>query len=362
MITNTLNRIHFVATQASAICLFLLTSCHKESPTQPITYFGEFKDKIAFISVDDAAAITVADLYENAGTLSLHNSKKLTDGVVPEISNDRTWIAFVLVHQSLTPMRVNVDGSGLSSISLDAPVIPQDISISPDGKTVAMTISGWEGTYIGTAPSSGGHFQFVVGDTSRNYRLAAIQPAWSSDGNFIYFRWNDYANRFGHNMSSWKSYIARCDLHGNNITFISDTIQGQSNDQDPSVSPDGSHIAFTSMRSYPAEVITEIFCMKIDGSDVKRLTHGIPGVRQGNHYDQYTLDDAPRWTKDGAYIYFQRQTYTYDKSQAGYNLMRDIYIIKSDGSSFQCLSKNGTSALLKTSTRSCNMPGPTVAP
>jgi Tol biopolymer transport system component len=105
------------------------------------------------------------------------------------------------------------------------------------------------------------------------------------------------------------------------------------------------------MRSYPGEIIPEIFCMKIDGSDVKRLTHGIPGVRQGNHYDQYTMDNAPRWTRDGAYIYFQRQTYTYDNSQANYKLISDMYIMKPDGSSLQNLSNNGTSALLKTSTR-----------
>jgi dipeptidyl aminopeptidase/acylaminoacyl peptidase len=63
---------------------------------------------------------------------------------------------------------------------------------------------------------------------------------------------------------------------------------------DPQVSPDGEHIAFTigDVNYDQNKVITQIYVMKIDGSDQKQLTNGA------------TSSTAPRWSPDGKRIAF----------------------------------------------------------
>ena len=79
-------------------------------------------------------------------------------------------------------------------------------------------------------------------------------------------------------------------------------------DYNPQFSPDGLHIAFSSMRSGALE---EIWLALADGSGARQLTHG-PGTRQ-------TL---PAWSPDGRHIAFE---------STGANIGADIWVIPAVG-------------------------------
>ena len=79
-------------------------------------------------------------------------------------------------------------------------------------------------------------------------------------------------------------------------------------DYNPQFSPDGLHIAFSSMRS---GVLEEIWLASADGSGAQQLTHG-PGTRQ-------TL---PAWSPDGRHIAFE---------SIGANGRADIWVIPAAG-------------------------------
>ena len=129
------------------------------------------------------------------------------------------------------------------------------------------------------------------------------RPSWSPDGSRIAF---DSIR----NGQDYDIYVMSAD--GSDVTPLTDT---PSQDVFPAWSPDGSRIAFVSLRDEPdpagcyPDCNWEIYVMNADGSGVTRLTN------------DPAEDFGPTWSPDGARIAFDSYR------DGGYNL----YVMDADG-------------------------------
>ncbi len=120
---------------------------------------------------------------------------------------------------------------------------------------------------------------------------------------------------FGHEVSNWD--ILGSPLPSGNVV-PQPLITSIRNDQAPSFSPDGQHLAFNSARSG----YEEIWVSQADGSRARQLTHFNSG-----------LASSPRWSPDGLRIVF-------DATIAS---NRDIYVIQADGGVPQRITRESSS-------------------
>ena len=199
------------------------------------------------------------------------NVDQLTDrlGILtaPEVSPDGDSITFARAtgNTGSQPqiMIMNIDGS-------DAGNIPQilgwDPTWSPDGNQILF------------ASGSGGSVQlFVVNRNGNALRQVTNLPAirgrsdWSSDGQWI----------VTYSGPSWNRELYIMNADGSNVRQLTPT---GGNSQGPSFSPDGKWVVFTAyFDNYGDDHGCEIYVIRIDGTDLRRLTN--------NDYCDY----QPRW-------------------------------------------------------------------
>lgn len=143
-------------------------------------------------------------------------------------------------------------------------------------------------------------------------------PPYNPRVGYVWYVWNDYA-----------IYSAKRD--GSDLKLLTDS---KGYDAEPTVSPAGDRIVFTSTRDGDLE----LYSMKLDGSDVKRLTHS-PGYDGGAFFS---------W--DGKKIVWRAPNRddvdaAKEKALLARQMVKpsklEIWIMDADGSNKQMLTQNG---------------------
>jgi len=207
---------------------------------------------------------------------------------------------------------INADGTELTRLT-GSPAYEFDPSWSPDGRQIAYRSDRGDESEIWVMNADG---------TGQRRLTAGISPAWSPDGSTIayaspghdpypplsgisimnadgsgqhrvpntdggeYPSWSPDARRIAFNSNLTGDHVMHIvDLDGSNLVDLSRIGEGWQ----VQWSPDGHSILFTSHRDHPDDY-TDVYVMRPDGSDVRRLT--------GNR--AYT----PAWSPDGEHVVF----------------------------------------------------------
>ncbi len=172
------------------------------------------------------------------------------------LSNDQTA---AVLHNSI--LVLNADGSNRSTLFRDAEKSALGPVWSPQGDKIAFALGRFFQTALGPAVAdiaiirNDGTGLKMLTDGSGNYGF----PSWSPDGRQIVYR----------SSSNGKSSLMIIDIETGNVKALH---TGSDKDNFPAWSPAGDVIAFTSYRDGDYEIYT----IKPDGTGLKRLTNS-PG-------------------------------------------------------------------------------------
>ena len=231
-------------------------------------YYGSLAPDGQSVVYSSFRELNVYEIY----SLNLNNGSvdQLTDrlGVLtgPEVSPDGTSVTFVRGNPNTGNTQIMVmdrNGENAGTIPL---INGWDPTWSPDGNQILFA-SG----------VNGGVQLFVVNRDGKGLRQISNLPAirgrsdWSSDGQFI----------VTYSGPAWNREVYIMNADGSNARQL--TPSG-GNSQGPSFSPDGKWVAFTAyFDNYGDDHGCEIYIIRIDGTDLRRLTN--------NDYCDY----QPRW-------------------------------------------------------------------
>ena len=188
----------------------------------------------------------------------------------------------------------------------------RDPAWSPDGKRIVFA-SDRDKKFsddIYVMDADGGNPQNLTNDFNDD-RF----PSWSPDGKRIVF----VSHRVGHFIgdSGITSEIYVMDADGGNQQRLT---ENRKNDWNPSWSPDGKRIAFSSDGEGDLKNF-DIYVMDVDGGNQQRLTE--------NHHE----DSSPSWSPDGKRIAFSS-----NRKENRDNF--DIYVMDANGDNPQNLTNN----------------------
>ncbi|MEN9563761.1 MAG: hypothetical protein RIR73_2005 [Chloroflexota bacterium] len=194
--------------------------------------------------------------------------KQLTDRLGnlngPEISPDGSTVAFKLSTESSNQIWL-MDRDGMNPRPVPN-AFGWDPTWSPDGVFILFA-SDMQGLIQLYRVKTDGSELLKISD------LPAIRGRsdWSPDGQFI----------VTYSGAPWERDVYIMNADGSNARMLTPT---GGNSQGPSISPDGQWVAFTSYYdNYRVDNGCEIYIMRVNGSDVRRLT--------SNDYCDY----QPRW-------------------------------------------------------------------
>ena len=188
----------------------------------------------------------------------------------PSFSSDGQRLAYSVTHKSTLPggagegdiWTVNADGTETTRLTFDRELDELDPAFSPDGSKIAF-VSATPG-----GPASTRDILVVDADGSNPVNLTAANggagaedsdPSWSPDGSKIAF-----TSDRGGGAEIWVMGSGG----GNPTTLTS----ANGRDEQPAFSPDGTRIVFTARRGGS----TDLYTMNADGSAQTRLTDDAP--------------------------------------------------------------------------------------
>ncbi|MDB4905281.1 MAG: hypothetical protein JWO05_65 [Gemmatimonadetes bacterium] len=170
-------------------------------------------------------------------------------------------------------------------------------AVSPSGSRIAFA----NGTSLWTMNSDGSDRRVVTTAAAR-----VGFPEWSRDERTLYF----YSTV---EQKVWKLHLASGAL------ALLDTMT--LDEQSPSLSPDETRLAFSSQKaSGPGSGLVELHLMRVDGTELRRISVSAPGVSMG--------DDGAAWSPDGSKLLFAR-TVGGEPS--------NIWVMNADGSGLRML-------------------------
>ena len=186
-------------------------------------------------------------------------------------------------------------------------------SWSPDGKRIAFVSDRDKKfiTEIYVMDNDGDNPQRLTNNPHDDY-----SPSWSPDSKRIVFVSYREGHFIGEGGITLEIYVMEVD--GGNQQKLT---ENRKNERDPSWSPDGKRIAFSSDRKGDG-ANPEIYVMDIDGGNQQKLTE--------NRHD----DESPSWSPDGTRIAFY--------SLRG--MSADIYVMDADGQNEQRLTNTHVDA------------------
>ena len=198
------------------------------------------------------------------------NVNRLTNGfgvkTAPELSPDGKLIAYTKWnpgtqrYQIIVANRNGTEANNISSVG------GWDPTWSPDGNQILFASDSKGSVQLYTVKLDGKGLKAIT-------NLAAIRGRsdWSADGNYI----------VTYSGPAWKREVFIMNADGTNVHQL--TPDG-GNSQGPSFSPDGKWVVFTAyFDNYGDDHGCEIYIIRIDGTDLRRLT--------SNDYCDY----QPRW-------------------------------------------------------------------
>ncbi|MFC1937556.1 hypothetical protein ACFLWY_03235 [Chloroflexota bacterium] len=232
---------------------------------------------------------------------------------------------------------MNADGSNRTNLT-NHPATDSSPRCSPDGKSIAFSSMRGDNYDIYTMDINGENLTRLTDDTVDDYR-----PVWSPDGKKIAFT-HGYGGVYITDADGSNTVCPTGWGHGYNLSWSPDgkkiacddgwgiwvgevgserasnlTSNREYRDGYPAWSPDGSKIAFASMR----DGHYEIYLMDADGGNQARLTDlaNVEDIKEGN---KAPLPDTgcPSWSPDGKRIAFVPL----------WSSMSSIYTIDADGS------------------------------
>lgn len=270
---------------------------------QPVAAFA-VNGRIAFTS--DNVIYTINP--DGLGLLQLTETGNGFQDRFPVWSPDGTKIAFgrttFTVQSQIYVM--NADGSNATRISNNA-FGDRQPSWSPDGTKIAFISSRDGNDEIYVMNADGSNQTRLTNNTAFDW-----DPAWSPDGTKIAFATTrDSASTPGNVNDFLELYVM--DANGSNPQRLTNNSKG---DGQPSWSPDGTKIAFTTQRD--GEPL--VYVMNANGSNQVNITQST------------TLDSAdPEWSPDGTTIAFTSY------KRVGQTNADEIFLMNADGSNIRRL-------------------------
>jgi Tol biopolymer transport system component/predicted Ser/Thr protein kinase len=197
--------------------------------------------------------------------------------IFPAISPDGNSIAYSSDHQGSFEIYVKSFTPGAREVQLTSDGGQNfEAAWSPDGKMIAYYSKMRRGIWV--VPAQGGN--------AKQLTEFGSYPAWSPDGAFIAFQSGGISDDIGAMGSGalWNTTLWTIPSQGGEAKQITQVGNPPGGHGNPSWSPDGRHITFTTYD--PAK--TEAWSVSVGGDDLKRIAGGIDSI----------------YSPDGKYIYF----------------------------------------------------------